>query len=186
MCLLLQRSIPIHQNWIWTKAFSIFLAVWDYLLLSKIFVGMDINRKMSCIDQCIIQAARPIAVIVSLQIWLAVQLHHSYRSRLVIDTLHSMFAASYNEVLRFESNAACVSGENILGNVEGSHVLMVADNVNHNTVTINSESTFHRMRMIAVVTPSTHFSPHIPRRRTVDCPVTDTTKVQINDYKLLK
>ena len=66
----------------------------------------------------------------------------------------------------------CVCGENILGNEEGSHVLMVADNVHHNTVTIKGENTFHEMGMIAAITPITHFSPHISRRRTVDCSVT--------------
>ena len=146
---------------------------------------MDTNREMSCINQCIIKAASSRAIIAPRQMGLAVQLHHHYRSRLVIDTLHSMgFAASYNEVLRFERNAACVSDENILGNVKGSHVLMVAYHVDHNTVTINDEKYISRNGNDCSNNSEHTFSPHIPRRRTVDCPVTDSTKV--HDYKVAK
>ena len=86
-------------------------------------------------------------------------------------------------MLRFESNASCVGGENILGNVEGSHVLVVADNVRHNSVTINGENLFYGMSIIAAITPSTFFTAYSSKK---NCRVTDAAKVQIHDYKVAK
>ena len=48
--------------------------------LSCLFVGEDKNRKVASIGQAIIQSVRPRAVVVPLQIGLAVQMHHLYRS----------------------------------------------------------------------------------------------------------
>ena len=88
------------------------------LFCSKLLVGKNIRTKVASIAQSIVQAVRPRTVIVSLQLGLAFQLHHHYRSRSVTDTLHAMgFASSYHEVQRFERNAACVSSDVILGNV---------------------------------------------------------------------
>ena len=89
------------------------------LFCSKLFVGKDIRQKVASIGQNIVRAVRPRTVIVPLQLGLAIQLHHHYRSRFVIDTLHAMgFASSYHEVQRFERNAACVSGDDMLSTLD--------------------------------------------------------------------
>jgi hypothetical protein len=78
-----------------------------HYLLKNLLVGKDIRRKEASIGQCIIQAVRPRTVVAPLQIGLAVQMHHHFRSRFLVDTLAAMgFSSSYSEVQRFEENAA--------------------------------------------------------------------------------
>ena len=78
-------------------------------MLNKLFVGTDRDEKVDAIGQSIIQAVRPRALVVPLQIGLATQLHHLYKSRFLIDTLSVMgFSSSYGEVQRFLQNAADV------------------------------------------------------------------------------
>ena len=83
----------------------------------------------------IIQAARTRAVIASLQIGFAVQIHHLYRSKIIVDTLHKMgFCSSYTEVIRLDTNAAdCAEPELLAGDVDLLHVsvLFTANNVDH-------------------------------------------------------
>ena len=85
-------------------------------LLSSLFVGKDTKQKVASIGQAVVQAVRPRAVIAPLQIGLAIQGHHFYRSRFLVDTLHNMgYCSSYAEVQRFEKNAAdCVASESIV------------------------------------------------------------------------
>ena len=91
-----------------------------------------------------------------LQITLSVQMHHLYRSRF-LETLSAIgFSSSYYEVLRFEKNAADVMASNIIGTdlcKNESMLLFAADNVDHNIIAIDGKGTFHRMGMIATLTP---------------------------------
>ena len=56
--------------------------------LETLFVGKDRRCKVAAVGLAIIQAVRPRAVIATLQIWLAVQIQHLYRSKNIVDTLH--------------------------------------------------------------------------------------------------
>ena len=86
------------------------------LILSSLFVGKDTRLKEAGIGQAIVQAVRPRMVIAPLQIGLAVQMHHHFRSKFLIDTLFSFgYCSSYSETLRFEENAASVVSSNVLG-----------------------------------------------------------------------
>ena len=72
-------------------------------LLSSLFVGKDTKQKVASIGQ----AVGPQAVIAPLQIGLPVQLNHLYRCRILVDTLQEIrYCSSYEEVKRFEKNAA--------------------------------------------------------------------------------
>ena len=76
-------------------------------LCCEMFVGKQNERKAAVIGQSIMQCIRPRAIVAPLQIGLAVQMHIHFPSRYLIDVLHSFgFCASYNEVQRFERNAA--------------------------------------------------------------------------------
>ena len=68
-------------------------------MLENILPGKETNRKVASIGQTIVQAVRLRTVIAPLQIGLAIQMHHHFRSRFLIDTL-----SSYQEVQRFEEN----------------------------------------------------------------------------------
>ena len=73
-----------------------------YLFLRTIFDEKCAERKIASIGQAIIQAARPRVLIAPLQIGLAVQMHHHYGFKFLIDSLNSHgFCFSYTEVKKF-------------------------------------------------------------------------------------
>ena len=95
---------------------------------------------------------------------LGVQLHHHFRSKLLVDTLHSHgFCCSYAEVTRLEKSAAVNEGTDIPHFREGTFVQYVGDNVDHNIRTLVRHNTFHGMGMITAVTPATSSTGRIPR-----------------------
>ena len=124
-------------------------------LMAAMFVAKNSEIKIAFLGQSIMQQIRPRALIAPLQIGVAVQMHHQYASRFLNDSLNAMgFASSYTEVTRFERNAAIKEGVNIANHVnQDSFVQFMADNVDHNTRTIDGENTFHAMGIIASVTP---------------------------------
>ena len=124
------------------------------LFLEGILSSKD-DEKVASIGQAIIQAARPRVILAPLQVGLAVQLHHHFASRCLIDTLHSLgFCSSYQEAQLFNQNVALDQGTDI-PDYNGEFVQYVADNVDHNVRTLDGNDTFHGMDMIATVTPGT-------------------------------
>ncbi len=103
--------------------------------LEILFVDKDARCKVAAVGQAIVQAVCPRSIIAPLQIGLAVQIHHLYRSSLIVDTLHEMgFCSSYTEVMRFEKNAAdCVEPGGDVDLLDMA-VLFAADNVDHNII----------------------------------------------------
>jgi len=125
-------------------------------LLQNLLVGKNTHQKEASIGQAIIQAVRPRAVISALQLGLAVQMHQHFRSRFLIDILSAMgYCSSYTEVQRFEENAAAAGAPEVLGNINiaDKMLLFVADNVDHNIISLDGKGTFHGMGMIAAITP---------------------------------
>ena len=91
------------------------------------------------------------------------QLHHHFSSRFLIDSLNTYgFCCSYSEVQCFERNASVCQGADIPNLTPDQVVQYVADNVDHNIITIDGRNTFHGMGMIATITPATNTSYHIP------------------------
>ena len=126
------------------------------ILLDYIITSKDSQIKTAPIGQAIIQSARPRILIAPLQLGPWVQLHNHFGSRFLIDTLNSHgFCCSYREVSRFERCAAASQGTEIPNLSEGCFVQYVADNVDHNTCTLDGFSTFHGMGMMTTVMPST-------------------------------
>jgi 5'-3' exonuclease len=154
-------------------------------MLNSMFVGKDIQRKVASIGQAIIQAVRPRAVIAPLQLGLAVQAHHLYRSKFIVDTLCEMgFCSSYGEVLRFEKNAAdCVAPDMLGEDIEDVTLLFAADNVDHNIATLDGKGTFHGMGMIAALTPGRKTNQIISRQHSSQVKITDKTKIDIIEYR---
>ena len=99
---------------------------------------------------------------------LAVQIHHLYRSKVIVDTLQEMgLCCSYTEVIRFEKNAAdCVKPDVLVGDVYllDMSVLFVADNLDYNVITIDAKGTFHGMGVNDFATPGKRTNHLIPRR----------------------
>ena len=124
------------------------------LLLKAMFVSKDVTLKVAAIGQAIMQASRPRTCKPPLQIRLAVQMHHHFASRFLVDTLNSLgFCSSYSEVQRLERSAAIIQGTDIPVLGSGQFGQFVADNVDHNIRTIDGKDMFHGMGMIATITP---------------------------------
>ena len=97
------------------------------------------ETKVAAVGHAIAQAVRPRSIVAPLQIGLAIQAHHVFRSRFLVDVLHAMgFASSYREVVRFEKNAADYDPSDAFKDLtEEASVLFAGDNVDHNAMTLN-------------------------------------------------
>ena len=138
----------------------------DYLpqslhtFLNGLCVGKDTEATIASIGHAIIQAARPRVLLAPLQIGLAVQLHHHFQSKFLIETLHKHgFCSSYKEVIKFERSAAMAQGTYGPELNPQSFIQYAADNIDHNLCTIDGENTFHGMGIIAMVTPEARLAP---------------------------
>ena len=96
------------------------------------------------------------------------------------------FASSYHEVQRFERNAACVCGDDIIGNVGQSKILLTADNVDHNIISLNGDDTVHGMGLIAAITPGHTILKEIRRKISSECSVIEAAKIDIHDYLMAR
>ena len=140
-------------------------------LLDILVVGVDKRKKIASIGQAIMQAARPRVLIAPLQLGLAVQMHHHFGSRFLIDSLHHHgFCSSYSEVQNYEKNAAVATGIDL--DIPDGECLVqyVADNVDHNVRTIDGKNTFHGMGIISTITPRNKqggLRSIIPRRKDI-------------------
>lgn len=133
--------------------------------LTHVFKGKELSMKVAAIGQAIIQNTRPNTVLAPLQIGLGVQMHKVFGSRFLLDTLsHLGFSVSYTEVRKFELSAAHQQGIDLPPVSEVDTIQFVADNVDHNTVTLDGHNTFHGMGIIAVLTPGKFQRNKIPRR----------------------
>ena len=63
------------------------------------FLELAAKNKIASVGQAIVQAVHPRVLLAPLQIGLAVQLHHHYASRFLVDSLHHLgFCCSYQQV----------------------------------------------------------------------------------------
>lgn len=132
--------------------------------LKSILVGKEIDLKVASIAQAIIQSTIPRMILAPLQLGLAVQLHHHFASRFLIDTLNSHgFCSSYSTVQKYERSAAATQATEIPEYTPDKFIQFVADNVDHNTRTFDGKGTFHGMGIIATVTPGTRARKSVPK-----------------------
>ena len=90
------------------------------------------------------QAICPRRLLCPLQIGLSVQLHHSFRSKYLMDVLHHLvYCSSCAEVTRFEKNAALASGSGSFTVDKSTAVLLAADIVDNDLCTLKEKNTFH-------------------------------------------
>ena len=134
------------------------------VFLTGVLTGKNTSTKLASLGQALMQAARPRVLTLPLQLGSAVQMHHHFGSRFLNDTLNKMgFAASYDEVKKYECSAAASNCLNI-PDIQDSHFIQFsADNVDHNTRTLDGLNTFHGMGMIAMITPGVDHRKPIPK-----------------------
>ncbi len=75
-------------------------------LLQDVMTCKD-GLKIASVGHAVVQASRPRSIMCPLQLGIALQLHHHYKSRFLLDTLykHGM-CSSYQEIKRYERSAA--------------------------------------------------------------------------------
>ena len=82
------------------------------------------------------------------------QLHLKFWSRFVIETLHELgFCSYYQNVQKYQQSAAVLQPLETPGLMQSQFLQCVADNIDHNTQTLEGLNTFHGMGMIKIVTP---------------------------------
>ena len=80
--------------------------------LQVLFTGKNTEMKRASIGQAIMQGTRPRVILAPLQFGLALEMHHKFSSRFIVDTLAKHgFGCSYAEIQRFERSAALQGGE---------------------------------------------------------------------------
>ena len=160
-----------------------FLSSSLYLFLHNLIVQEN-DLKAAAIGQAIMQASRPRKIISPLQVELGVQLHHHYRSRHLIDVLNRLgFCSSYNEILKFERNACKSASKTIESNICQESVLhFVADNVDHNTCTLNGDNTMYGMGIIAALTNGKFQYDMIERKKVPNSEINSLAKINISIY----
>ena len=124
--------------------------------------------KVESIGQCIVKAAMPTSVLPPILFALSVQLDHVFGSKWQLSLLEKLgFSLSYREVNRFKQTVVMSDNiEDIIQSIpcEGCFITYVADNVDHNTATLDGLRTFHAMGVMAVITNSGKFAKMQPRR----------------------
>ena len=149
------------------------------LFLKTLMVNERSALKQAAIGQAIMQATRPRVLLAPLQLSLGVQMHHLEGSKIVIDQLNKFgFVASYKEVQKFKKNAA-VAADSLMENSCVQFVQYAADNVDHNSCTLDGKNTFHGMGMLAAVTPATKFRCVIPRKTVTTEEIRNAGRVEI-------
>ena len=148
-------------------------------LFMKTFFKDENDVKLHAIMHAIIQNIR--TVIAPLQIGLAVQMYHHFKSRYLVDALHSLgFCSSYSEVLNFIRNASIQSGSELNGVItDDSAVSFICDNVDHNLRTLNGENIFHGMGIIAAVKRGNFSEEHIPRRKVTNEEILKNASIEV-------
>jgi len=153
------------------------------ILMKLLLTSNDTEVKLASLGQAIVQATRPRVLISPLQLGLAVQLHHQFGSRFLIDTLHKHgFCSSYSEVINFERSAAFSQGTNISDLQQKHFVQYIADNVDHNVCTLDGFDTFHGMGMLAAITPGIRNKKTIPRTTTTNEDIASVGRVNIKHF----
>ena len=155
------------------------------LFLGELFSAKDSDVKLCSIGQAVLQTCRPRTIIAPLQLGFAVQLHHQFASKYLIDVLNSLgFCVSYTEVQMFESSAVVANRTNIENYQKDMFIQYVGDNVDHNLRTLDGHNTFHGMGMVACVTPGHFGNKQITRKHVTMEELLSAGRINIDYYRV--
>ena len=120
--------------------------------LKKFLEVLTKNRlKRVTIVQVLINAARPKSAVLLIPFGLGVEMDNMFDWRWLIDVLSKLgFSVSYQEVRRYKQSV--VENDDSLNSMVSARPEFgqwVADNINHNTATLEGKKTFHGMGIIA-------------------------------------
>ena len=156
------------------------------ILLQVLCVGKNTQKKQTSLGHAIAQASRPREFIAPLQLGLAVQMHHHFGSKFLVDSLHQHgFCCSYSEVQKYLRSAS-VTSQDIAITSETKLVQFAADNVDHNLRMLDGLGTFHGMGMIATITPAQEISHVVPRKLVTPDEIIKHGRVTVSQYNYPK
>ena len=123
--------------------------------LRKFLEVLTKNRlKRVAIEQVLISAARPKSAVLSIPFGLGVEMDNMFGSCWLIDEVSKLgFSVSYQEVRRYKQSV--VENDDSLNSMVSARpefAQWVADNVDHNTTTLDGKNTFHGMEIIGAST----------------------------------
>ena len=109
-----------------------------------------VHQRQNHIGQAIVHAARPLYAIPLILFGLSVELNHVFGSCWLVEHLSRLgFCMSYEEVVRYKQSVLqCERAENHIASSGVSFAQWSADNVDHNSVTLDGKNTFHGMGII--------------------------------------
>ena len=149
------------------------------LLLDTI---MPSKRKRKSIGQCIVYATRPRYAIPPVLFGLGVQVDHVFGSRWLVDQLSRLGFSISHEVSRY--NQSVLQTEQVeewISTNESGFIQWSADNVDHNTVTLDGKNTFHGMGIIASTTSTgDNLVPHLEPVLNFFTVVFDSFRVEVS------
>ena len=146
------------------------------------------TAKQISINHCILQAARPRSIIAPVPFALGVIVDKRTGSKWLINLLsHLGFSVTYDEVARYKKSAVVADSLNyttVLG-CQAPFMHWIADNVDHNTITLSGNGTFHGMGLVRVSANRNVFTkgpvPRLKERITASS-VTQNRGVEIQPY----
>ena len=107
--------------------------------------------KQISIGQCITQASRPRSVMCPIPFGIGVELEKTFGSKWLLNHLSRFgFSITSDEVLRYKESAIENADLTPTQNNDDEFTQWVADNVDHNLVTLTGKGTFHGMGIISV------------------------------------
>jgi len=112
--------------------------------------------KQNSIGHAIVQASRPRSVVSPVLFGVGVEMDHMFGSKWLINELsHLGFSISYDEVVKYKQSVLRTeTPENLLCEyIPGTFTQWVADNVDHNLMSLDGQGSFHGMGIIAVSSP---------------------------------
>ena len=117
-------------------------------LLMESLVSSEV--KQSSIGQCILKAIRPNSFTPALLFGLGVEVDHMFGSKWLVNELAKLgFSISYDEVTKFKQSVVLDESNDPQVCINGEFTQWIADNVDHNIITIDGKGTFHGMGVIA-------------------------------------
>jgi hypothetical protein len=127
------------------------------------------DLKHVAIGNCVVQAAWPRSVISTVLYSVCVEMDNVFGTRWLVDELARLgFSITSDEVPRFRQSTiqaekaeqvSVTKTEELKQRTTNSFVQWIADNVDHNTATLDGEGTFHGMGIIAV---RSGLNSHVP------------------------